>query len=359
MRDRDGVSVAEAMRGVGLDPDRIDGGPAGPATRARVRRAAHRAGGGAGGDAIPIGVVDAHRRAPRPAGHPRGRARARRRDADARCAATRSPGRPRWRSRSSGSRAASPSGTTVATVGVVSVTPGAINVIPGEVETGHRHPRPRSGRPRARSIDALLAKLARGRGASRPGAGRSSTIARDEPAACSPRVVDGGARRPARSWACRTLDIDQRRLPRRDGARRAGADRDDLRPQRRRAQPPPDEYTAPEDLDRGVAVLAGTLARAGRVSARYDLLIRGGAALDGDEPLDVAIADGVIAAIGPTLERDAPRRRSTPPGWSCCRAGSTRTSTSTSPGPDRLGGLRHRLGRAGRRRDDDGRSRCR
>ena len=50
MRDRDGVSLADALRGAGFDPGRIAEARLDPDDRARVRRAAHRAGRGARDD---------------------------------------------------------------------------------------------------------------------------------------------------------------------------------------------------------------------------------------------------------------------------------------------------------------------
>jgi allantoinase len=41
------------------------------------------------------------------------------------------------------------------------------------------------------------------------------------------------------------------------------------------------------------------------LSSSYDLLIRGGRSAEDDAPIDVAVADGVIAAIGPSLDGDA------------------------------------------------------
>ena len=71
------------------------------------------------------------------------------------------------------------------------------------------------------------------------------------------------------------------------------------------------------------------------VRSGYDLLLRGGrvicpaSGIDG--VFDVAVRDGRIAAIEPSIlseQRDA--RRSTSPASSCCRASSTPMPMSTN-----------------------------
>jgi acetylornithine deacetylase/succinyl-diaminopimelate desuccinylase-like protein len=85
-------------------------------------------------------------------------------------------------------------------------------------------------------------------------------IVEDVPVACDPRVVE------ASEAACRELGLACRRMT-------SGAYHDAMVlgrhvpvgmifvPSAGGVSHHPDEYTAPEDLDRGVQVLAGTLAR--------------------------------------------------------------------------------------------------
>jgi acetylornithine deacetylase/succinyl-diaminopimelate desuccinylase-like protein len=152
----------------------------------------------------------------------------------------------------------SPSGTTVATVGVLRARPGAINVVPGEVEL---------------DVDVRDSDLAAREqvvtdivGAARAIAARRdlevalTPIVEDVPVACDPGVV------AAAQEACRELDLSARLMT-------SGAYHDAMIMGRRvpvgmifvpsagGVSHHPDEYTAPEDLERGVQVLAGTLAR--------------------------------------------------------------------------------------------------
>ena len=152
----------------------------------------------------------------------------------------------------------SASGTTVATVGVVRARPGAINVVPGEVELDV-DVRDSDLPARERVVDAILA-------AAREIAGRRDlevevmAIVEDVPVACDPAVVQ------AAEAACRELGLSHRLMT-------SGAYHDAMIMGRRvpvgmvfvpsagGVSHHPDEYTAPADLDRGVQVLAGTLAR--------------------------------------------------------------------------------------------------
>ena len=154
---------------------------------------------------------------------------------------------------------AAPSGTAVGTVGVLRVEPGAINVVPGRGAHGGRHPRQRSRR-RAREWSRASSPP---RARSPRGAGSSCAWRR------SPRT----RRRSAARWWWRP------RRPRRRSSgvpyRRmiSGAYHDAMVlgagipmgmifvPSAGGISHHPDEYTAPADIDRGVAVLAGTLAR--------------------------------------------------------------------------------------------------
>ena len=152
----------------------------------------------------------------------------------------------------------SPSGTTVATVGVARVRPGAINVVPGEVELDV-DVRDSDLAARERVIaDALAAgrAIARRRGLELDVA----PIVEDTPVACDPRVIE------AAEAAAQELGLRWRRMI-------SGAYHDAMIvgarvpigmifvPSVGGISHHPDEYTAPEDLERGVRVLAGTLAR--------------------------------------------------------------------------------------------------
>ena len=92
------------------------------------------------------------------------------------------------------------------------------------------------------------------------GAACSTSTVEDVPVACDPRVID------AADAAARDLGLPYRRMT-------SGAYHDAMImgarvpmgmifvPSAGGISHHPDEYTAPEDLDRGVAVLAGTLER--------------------------------------------------------------------------------------------------
>ena len=151
----------------------------------------------------------------------------------------------------------SPSGTTVGTVGVVRARPGAINVVPGEVELDV-DVRDSDLAAREQVVEAIVA-------AAREIAGRRdlevevAAIVEDVPVTCDAGVV-------RRRAACRELGLTRRLMT-------SGAYHDAMIMGRRvpvgmifvpsagGVSHHPDEYTAPEDLDRGVRVLAGTLAR--------------------------------------------------------------------------------------------------
>ena len=150
----------------------------------------------------------------------------------------------------------SPSGSTVGTVGVIDVLPGAINVIPGEValQVDFRdHDLP----ARTAAVDAFLAEVA-AVCARRELTSDIRTITRDEPAACAPEIV-----RAARS-AAELLGIAQMDIV-------SGAYHDAMVlgaqipigmifvPSRDGISHSPLEYTAPRDLECGIAVLGQTL----------------------------------------------------------------------------------------------------
>lgn len=257
MRDRDGVSVAEAMRGRGLDPDQL--------AQARIDPAAIHAfvelhieqGAVLETTGQQIGIVQ-RIAAPH----------------DLRVVLTgeamhagATPMRLRTDALAGAAEAvlelerlalASSTGTTVGTVGVLRVAPGAVNVIPGAVEMDI-DVRDSDGPARERVVEAIsgrLRELAQRRGLTVT----IETITLDEPAACSPVVIE------AVRGACDELAVDAIDMI-------SGAYHDAMVlgaqvpmgmifvPSVRGLSHHPDEYTDPADIDRGVAVLAGTLAR--------------------------------------------------------------------------------------------------
>ena len=257
MRDRDGVSIAEAMRTVGLDPDRIEEARLDTsAVHAFVELHIEQAGvlEAAG---ISVGAVT-HIAAPHDllvriggtAAHAGATPMSLRHDAFAGAAEAAVELERLARE--------SPSGTTVATVGVVRVGPGAINIIPGEVEL-HVDIRDHNLSARVTVVDAFVAAL--DEIAARRGLHLSvGTIAHDHPAICSPIVVDA-VRGACDELGQRYLDVV------------SGAYHDAMV---LGAQVPigmifvpsvggishsPLEFTASEDIDRGVRVLAVTLRR--------------------------------------------------------------------------------------------------
>jgi hydantoinase/carbamoylase family amidase len=152
----------------------------------------------------------------------------------------------------------SPSGTTVGTVGVLRVRPGAINVVPGEVELDV-DVRDSDLAARESTIDeflAVTAEIAERRNLEL----EVTPIVEDTPAPCAPLVVD------AAIAACEELGLEFRRMI-------SGAYHDAMVlaaevpigmlfvPSVRGISHHPDEHTDAADIDRGVDVLAGTLAR--------------------------------------------------------------------------------------------------
>ncbi|MDX6715583.1 MAG: hypothetical protein QOH30_2141 [Baekduia sp.] len=153
---------------------------------------------------------------------------------------------------------ASSSGTTVGTVGVVHARPGAINVVPGtaELDVDVRD----SDAAAREAVVAAILDAAREIADARDLEVAVHEIVEDVPVACDPAVV------AAASEACAELGLTPRLMT-------SGAYHDAMImgrrvpvgmifvPSRGGVSHHPDEYTAPEELDRGVAVLAGTLAR--------------------------------------------------------------------------------------------------
>jgi ureidoglycolate amidohydrolase len=255
IRDRDGVSVAQALRNYGLDPDEI--------ADARLDLTSIHAfvelhveqGAVLEREHVPVGVVT-HIAAPHDllvvlsgeAAHAGATPMGLRRDALA--------GAAEVILTLERSAQQSASGTAVATIGVVRARPGAINVVPGEVSL-EVDVRDRDVSGRADVVESFLAEL-RAIAERRRLAVEISTIAEDEPLACSELVVTA-----ARS-ACERLGISYVEMV-------SGAYHDALVlgahvpagmvfvPSSGGVSHSPEEHTAPDDIDRGVAVLAQTL----------------------------------------------------------------------------------------------------
>ena len=257
LRDREGVSMAEALREAGFDPDRLADARIDPATvHALVEL--HIEQGivlETGGERV--GVVTAiaaphdfrltfHGAATHAGATPMGL----RRDAlvgaaEAMLVIERLAQQ-------------SPSGTTVGTVGVLRARPGAINIVPGEVELDV-DVRDSDLAAREQVVDAIVTGA--GEIAQRRGLDVGVVpIVDDVPVQCDALVVQ------AAEAACRELGLSFRTMT-------SGAYHDAMIMGRRvpvgmvfvpsagGVSHHPDEYTAPEDLERGVRVLAGTLAR--------------------------------------------------------------------------------------------------
>ena len=255
--DRDGTSMAAALRAAGFDPDRLSDAAIDPAgvhalVELHIEQGAVLEEGGE-----PIGVVEAIA-APHDL------------RLTLRGAATHAGGTPMRLRRDALAGAAeamtaleriacdSPSGTTVGTVGVLRVRPGAINVVPGEVELDV-DVRDSDLAARTQVVETSLAaarEIATRRGLEL----EIATIVEDTPVACDARVVEAAAD------AARELGLPFRRMI-------SGAYHDAMImgarvpigmifvPSAGGISHHPDEYTEPDDLERGVRVLAGTLAR--------------------------------------------------------------------------------------------------
>ena len=257
LRDRDGTSMAAALRGAGFDPDRLAEAEIDPAgvhalVELHIEQGAVLEDGGES-----IGVVTAIA-APHDF-------RLTLRGAATHAGAT--PMRLRRDALAGAAEAmlaleriarASPSGTTVGTVGVLRARPGAINVVPGEVELDV-DVRDSDLPARTQVVDAVLA-AAREIAARRGLELELTPIVEDTPVACEPRVIE------AAEAAVRELGLPFRRMI-------SGAYHDAMImgarvpigmifvPSVAGISHHPDEYTAPADLEHGVRVLAGTLAR--------------------------------------------------------------------------------------------------
>jgi hydantoinase/carbamoylase family amidase len=257
LRDRDGVSMAEALRGAGLDPDRLPDARIDPATvHALVELHIEQGivleeGGESIGVVTAIAAPHDFRLTLRGAAtHAGATPMHLRRDALA--GAAEAMGELERLARESAS------GTTVGTVGVLRVRPGAINVVPGEVELDIDV---RDSDLAAREqVVAAVIDAARSIAERRGLDVEVTPIVEDVPVACDPRVVE------AADAAARELGLPFRRMT-------SGAYHDAMVmgtrvpigmifvPSAGGISHHPDEYTAPADLERGVRVLAGTLER--------------------------------------------------------------------------------------------------
>jgi hydantoinase/carbamoylase family amidase len=254
--DRDGVSLAAALAGAGLDPDAIEEAAWDPAAVHAFLELHIEQGIVLESSGDQIGIVDAIA-APHDlrvtitgaADHAGATPMTLRRDALA--------GASEAMVELERLAAGSPSGTTVGTVGVLRLAPGAINVVPGVVELDVDV---RDSDPTARGavVDGFLAAV-RAIAARRGLEVEVADIVRDEPRACAPFVVE------ACEQACASLGARGRHMI-------SGAYHDALIlarqvpvgmlfvPSRGGVSHHPDEHTDPEDIDRGAAVLGEALA---------------------------------------------------------------------------------------------------
>jgi ureidoglycolate amidohydrolase len=153
---------------------------------------------------------------------------------------------------------ASPSGTTVATVGVLRVHPGAINVVPGRVELDV-DVRDADRAAREQTVERWLDET-RALAVRRGLTVEVTPIVEDDPVACDPLVIQAAAA------TAEELGLPYRRMT-------SGAYHDAMImgsrvpigmifvPSAGGISHHPDEHTDPEDIERGVRVLAGTLER--------------------------------------------------------------------------------------------------
>jgi hydantoinase/carbamoylase family amidase len=257
LRDRDGVSMAEALRGAGFDPDRLADARIDPASVHALVELHIEQGIVLEKAGEPIGIVTAIA-APHDfrltfrgaATHAGATPMHLRRDALAGAAELMTELERLARSTSSG--------TTVATVGVLRLRPGAINVVPGEVELDVDI-RDSDLDAREHLVSAVI-DVAAGIAGRRGLQLDDAPIVEDAPVSCDARVV------AAAEAAAGELGLPFRRMT-------SGAYHDAMVmgtrvpigmvfvPSAGGVSHHPDEYTAPADLEHGVGVLAGTLER--------------------------------------------------------------------------------------------------
>jgi ureidoglycolate amidohydrolase len=257
MVDRHGISIAEAMRSVGLDPDRIEEAQFDPELVAAFVELHIEQGAQLEQLGIPVGVVE-RIAAPHQlrltligkARHAGSTPMALRRDALAGAAEVVLAVERLARD--------SDSGSTVGTVGVLDVSPGAVNVIPGQV-TLDIDVRDVLLDAREQVIDSLREEIDE-IAARRELDAELRQMVFDLPAPCDLRIVS------TVRLACEELGTPYLEMA-------SGAYHDAMVlgakvpigmifvPSRDGLSHHPDEFTEPEQLDLGVAVLAGTLTR--------------------------------------------------------------------------------------------------
>ena len=257
MADRDGVTIATAMRTVGLDPDRIAEAQFDPAAVAAFLELHIEQGAVLEQRGIPVGVVE-RIAAPHQlrvtltgeARHAGSTPMALRLDALGGAAEVILAVERLARE--------SASGTTVGTVGTVAVEPGAVNVIPGAVtlDIDVRDVILDAREEVVGAICAAIDEISARRGLS----AALRDVVFDRPAPCDPQIV-----------ATVRAVCDELGTPYLDMA--SGAYHDAMVlgaqvpigmifvPSRDGLSHHPDEYTEPAQLDLGVKVLAGTLAK--------------------------------------------------------------------------------------------------
>jgi hydantoinase/carbamoylase family amidase len=260
LTDRDGITMAQALRDAGFDPDGVGGARIDPATVHALVELHIEQGAVLESSGDSIGVVTAIA-APHDlrvvfrgaATHAGATPMDLRRDALA--------GAAEWMLALEDAAVASPSASTVATVGVLRVQPGAINVVPGEVEL-EVDVRDSDRAARDAVVGAALER-ARAIALRRDLEVEASTIVEDAPVPCAPGVI------AAIEEACGALGLSHRRMT-------SGAYHDAMIlggrvpigmlfvPSAGGISHHPDEYTAPAQIDRGTAVLAAALARLSR-----------------------------------------------------------------------------------------------
>jgi len=258
MADRNGITVAQAMRTSGLDPGRLGEARIDPATIAAQVELHIEQGAVLEHEGIRVGVVE-RIAAPHDlrvvitgvARHSGSTPMGLRRDA--------LTGASEVVLEVERLARESPSGSTVGTVGVLHVAPGAVNVIPGEVVL-EIDIRDSDLAARTAVVEATLAKLD-SLAVERSLSVEVATITQDTPAECDPRIVGAvraaceaigtpyltmtsGAYHDSMVLAGAGVPIGMIFVPSRDGISHH-----------------PDEFTAPDELDLGVAVLAGALRR--------------------------------------------------------------------------------------------------
>lgn len=264
MVDRDGVTVAEAMRGVGLDPERLAEARIDPATVAAQVELHIEQGAVLEHRGIPLGVVE-RIAAPHDlrvtitgvARHAGSTPMDLRRDA--------LTGASELVLEVERLARESASGSTVGTVGVLHVSPGAVNVIPGQVVLDIDI-RDSDLEARTVAVEGTRAKI-REIGERRGLEVEVATITHDTPAECDPAIV------AAVREACEEVGTPYLGMT-------SGAYHDSMVlgaqvpigmifvPSRDGISHHPDEYTAPGELELGVSVLAGTLERLAGVPER-------------------------------------------------------------------------------------------